>query len=67
VYFSYMFYNMSIIISDAPEEINGWFGFHRVPTGSPLPEELHGEHGVVTTWCYTGPVEEAEEGVQTHS
>ena len=48
-------------IVDAPEDLYGWFGFHRVPTGSPLPEELHGHHGVVTTWCWTGPLEDADE------
>jgi hypothetical protein len=48
-------------ITNAPEDISGWFGFHRVPTGSPLPEELHGHHGCVITWCYTGPMEKAEE------
>ena len=48
-------------IADAPEDLYGWFGFHRVPTGSPLPAELHGHHGCVITWCYTGPLEKAEE------
>lgn len=48
-------------IKDAPKDLYGWFGFHRVPTGSPLPEELHGKHGCVITWCYTGPMDEAEE------
>jgi FAD/FMN-containing dehydrogenase len=48
-------------ISQAPEELSGWFGFHRVPTGSPLPESLHGAHGCVMTWCYTGPLEQAEQ------
>jgi hypothetical protein len=48
-------------IKDAPQELYGWFGFHRVPTGSPLPEELHGKHGCVITWCYTGPMNNAEE------
>ena len=47
-------------IANAPENISGWFGVHRVPTGSPLPAELHGAHGCVTVWCYTGPMEEAE-------
>jgi hypothetical protein len=47
-------------IRQAPEDLFGWFGFHRVPTGSPLPEELHGHHGCVATWCYTGPIDEAE-------
>ncbi len=48
-------------IREAPRELYGWFGFHRVPTGSPFPEELHGHHGCVVTWCYTGPLERAEE------
>jgi len=48
-------------ITDAPEDLYGWFGIHRVPTGSPLPEELHGAHGCVMTWCYTGPMDKAEE------
>jgi FAD/FMN-containing dehydrogenase len=51
-------------ISSAPRELYGWFGFHRVPTGSPLPEQLYGHHGCVTTWCYTGPLEQAEEAFQ---
>ena len=48
-------------IADAPEDLYGWFGFHRVPTGSPLPEPLHGHHGCVIVWCYTGPLEKADE------
>ena len=48
-------------IAGAPEDLYGWFGFHRVPTGSPLPQELHGAHGCVITWCYTGPMDQAEE------
>lgn len=28
---------------------------------APLPKELHGHDGCVTTWCYTGPPEQAEE------
>ncbi len=48
-------------IINAPDDMYGWFGFHRVPTGSPLPEELHSQHGCVITWCYTGPLEKAEE------
>lgn len=47
-------------IAGAPENISGWFGIHRVPTGSPLPAQLHGAHGCVIVWCYTGPMEEAE-------
>jgi FAD/FMN-containing dehydrogenase len=48
-------------IKEAPQDMYGWFGFHRVPTGSALPEELYGHHGCVTTWCYTVPMEKAEE------
>lgn len=48
-------------IKNAPEDLYGWFGFHRVPSGSPLPDELHGQHGCVITWCYTGPMDKAEE------
>lgn len=48
-------------IPNAPEDLYGWFGFHQVPTGSPLPEALHGAHGCVITWCYTGPLDQAEE------
>jgi hypothetical protein len=48
-------------INDAPEDLYGWFGFHRVPTGSPLPEALYGAHGCVICWCYTGPMDKAEE------
>jgi len=48
-------------IKNAPEDLYGWFGFHRVPSGSPLPQELHSKHGCVITWCYTGPMDKAEE------
>lgn len=48
-------------IANAPEDMYGWFGFHRVPTGSALPEELHGHQGCAITWCYTGPMDKAEE------
>jgi len=48
-------------IPNAPDDLYGWFGFHRVPTGSPLPEKLHGAHGCVITWCYTGPMDQAED------
>lgn len=48
-------------MQDAPQDMYGWFGFHRVPTGSPLPEELHGAHGCAITWCYTGPMDKAQQ------
>lgn len=48
-------------IADAPEDISGWFGFHKVPTGSPLPQQLHGASGCAVCFCYTGPLDKAEE------
>jgi FAD/FMN-containing dehydrogenase len=48
-------------IKEAPEDMSGWLGFHRVPTGSALPEELWGKHGIVFTGCYIGPPEKAEQ------
>jgi len=48
-------------IVDAPEDINAWFGFHKVPTGSPLPPPLHGASGCAVCFCYTGPLDKAEE------
>jgi FAD/FMN-containing dehydrogenase len=48
-------------IAEAPQDLYGWFGFHRVPSGSPLPQELHSAHGCAITWCYTGPMEQAED------
>jgi FAD/FMN-containing dehydrogenase len=47
-------------IADAPEDVSGWFGFHKVPTGSPLPAALHGASGCAICFCYTGPLEDAE-------
>jgi FAD/FMN-containing dehydrogenase len=46
---------------EAPNDLYGWFGFHRVLTGSPFPEALHGRHVCAMTWCWTGPLDEAEE------
>ena len=48
-------------IADAPEDISAWFGFHKVPTGSPLPQQLHGASGCAVCFCYTGPLDKAEE------
>ncbi len=48
-------------IADAPEDISAWFGFHKVPTGSPLPQQLHGASGCAICFCYTGPLDKAEE------
>ncbi|MBZ0279220.1 MAG: FAD-binding oxidoreductase [Anaerolineae bacterium] len=47
-------------IMNAPEDINGWFGFHHVPPVPMFPEEHHLKKVCVVTWCYTGDMEHAE-------
>jgi FAD/FMN-containing dehydrogenase len=48
-------------IVGAPDEINGWFAFLTVPAGPPFPEHLHGQTMCGVVWCYTGPLDRAEE------
>ena len=48
-------------ITSAPEEMNGWFAFLTVPPAPPFPEELHMKKVCGIAWCYTGPLEKAEE------
>jgi FAD/FMN-containing dehydrogenase len=48
-------------IMDAPDEMNGWFAFLTVPPVAPFPEELHMKKMCGVAWCYTGPLEKAEE------
>ena len=45
----------------APDDLNGFFLFLRVPPGAPFPEELHGKNMCGVVWCYTGPLAMAEE------
>jgi FAD/FMN-containing dehydrogenase len=48
-------------ILGAPDDINGWFGFATVPPAPPFPEHYHLQKMCVVTWCYTGPLDQAEE------
>ncbi|MEO8612670.1 MAG: FAD-binding oxidoreductase [Chloroflexota bacterium] len=48
-------------IVNAPEEMNGWFAFLTVPPGAPFPENLHLNKMCGVVWCYTGPLDKAEE------
>lgn len=48
-------------ILNAPEDINGWFGFHHVPPLPMFPEEHHFKKVCLITWCYTGDPARAEE------
>jgi FAD/FMN-containing dehydrogenase len=45
----------------APEDLYGFFAFLSVPPGPPFPEHLHNKNMCAVVWCYSGPVEEAEE------
>ena len=45
----------------APDEINGFFLFLTVPPGPPFPEHLHNKKMCGIVWCYTGPLDQAQE------
>ncbi len=49
------------LILKAPEELNGWFGLLTVPPGPPFPEIYQLKKMCAVVWCYTGPLEKAEE------
>ena len=48
-------------IMTAPEDINGWVGFHYVPPVDMFPAEHHLKKVCIITWCYTGDLNRAEE------
>ncbi|HEV2655375.1 MAG TPA: FAD-binding oxidoreductase [Ktedonobacteraceae bacterium] len=48
-------------ILQAPDDLNGFFAFLTVPPGPPFPEHLHNKKMCGIVWCYTGPMELAEE------
>lgn len=48
-------------ITNAPDDLNGFFAFLNVPPGPPFPEELHRRNVAGIIWCYTGPKEKADE------
>jgi hypothetical protein len=47
-------------ITQAPEEMNGFFAMMSVPPGPPFPEELHTRTMCGIVWCYTGPADQAD-------
>jgi FAD/FMN-containing dehydrogenase len=47
-------------ITQASDDINGFFAFLIVPPGPPFPEHLHNKNMCGIVWCYTGPMELAE-------
>ncbi len=48
-------------ILEAPEDINGWFGFMTVPPAPPFPEAFHLQKMCAVTWCYLGPLDQKDE------
>src|SRR2546421_1887673 len=48
-------------ISNAPEEINGWFGLVKVPPAPPFPEQFHLPKMCVILWGYSGGVDQGGE------
>jgi FAD/FMN-containing dehydrogenase len=48
-------------IKKAPVDLNGFFAFMTVPPGAPFPEHLHLKKMCGIVWCYTGPIEKADE------
>jgi len=48
-------------ILSAPEDINGWFGLVTVPPAPLFPEQFHMQKMCALVWCYTGPLDQAEE------
>jgi len=47
-------------ITEAPENINGFFVFLVVPPAPHFPEHLHKKTMCGVIWCYTGPMDRAE-------
>ena len=45
----------------APDDVNGFFAFLTVPPGPPFPEHLHNRKMCGVVWCFTGPLDQAEE------
>ncbi|WP_052889945.1 FAD-binding oxidoreductase [Thermogemmatispora carboxidivorans] len=52
------------LITTAPEDLNGFFAFLTVPPGPPFPEHLHHKKVCGVVWCYTGPLDRAEQTFQ---
>jgi hypothetical protein len=47
-------------ITQAPDDVYGFFAFLTVPPVAPFPEHLHNKKMCGIVWCYTGPIKKAE-------
>lgn len=52
------------LITNAPDELYGFFAFLTVPPAPPFPEHLHLKIMCGIVWCYTGPLEDAEKAFE---
>ena len=50
-------------IAAAPRELYGWMGLHTVPPADLFPEELHLRKVCFAVWCWSGPIEEAQDAL----
>jgi FAD/FMN-containing dehydrogenase len=50
-------------LANAPDELNGWFGFLTVPPAPPFPEELHLQKVCGALWCWAGDPADADEAL----
>ena len=48
------------LILEAPDEVNGWFGYVTVPPGPPFPAEWHMKKMAVIVWSCTGDMAAGE-------
>jgi UDP-N-acetylenolpyruvoylglucosamine reductase len=51
-------------ITEAPEELGGYVGFHRAPPLPFLPEEWHFKNVCLAVPCWAGPLEAGEKMIQ---
>jgi len=49
------------LLPSLPEELNGWIGAITIPPAPPFPEDLWGRKACAIVWCYTGPLDKAED------
>ena len=52
-------------IMDAPEAVNGYFGFHTVPPADMFPKEHQLKKAGMIAWCFSGDQSKAEEVLRT--
>ncbi len=49
------------LLPSLPEELSGWIGLLTIPPAPPFPENLWGRKAIGVVWCYTGPLDKAED------